>query len=936
MKKRMVLFLLSVATSAGPSIECQADTLQSWFDANGYTINVATDELGIEKLEPGSYDVLVLDGEHTYPNPTGWYVSQNETHLLFGPSPPGGSTASLVAEQEFGFYIDSYDGTFWTETALNGDGFDHALVFENTKGSGYIVAFEDLWGGGDQDYTDRIILVTPAIALRGSVYVTTGWWIFSERHALPYVEVALVQQNGQYHLTLNADENGEFEFADPGIPAGSYKLSCALQCKPDWATGDSELLKVMHDDSDVGVMSKNPFQIDFASPSPAPRDIEFGDPNYDVIGLTGTNADRIEDLAMGYHYAAGMWRFVHDVLEPQDPNVPSLDLPLEIRMFSPDPNNYRAWYTPSDNEVRLSVDYSRYASAPQPVRDVIRHECFHYLMDATIEDGAYHGHYEGTPPRLVWDDQNHQGFHNHCTGDSWVEGYAEYYPCVVKASLNEGNPHRFSIFGSLERQWEADDDHDEEFAVAALLWDLTDGKGENNEDNIRVTFERLWRLVGRPPVDQSADNEIDVKDLYDALVRDTPNGLVGEDNVEADGDPDGTQIAAADIDDIFVAHRIYADLNDNGTRDAGEEVGRAADQGRPNRRIPHPLHEGAFVRILVIDGQGAEINEGIIRIHERYDPPWQEYDDVEERRLPAGGLVYLHPGPKRFNPSLTLSVQDPLRNESDSIQFSMKDYRAMVERAQGPYVIVHEFELGAVAKTIQGDAFADPLGSDPQWFSAYVELEPNELPEEIDLTQVELAYAKGNKLDDPVPAASDPALPFVQNRITTDNDNDGVLELAVKFLRDPVADALEPLEQLMSVTLRWEDSTGNRHEGTAFFPGPKTGDVTDCVQENFGGMRFNRRTGIATYEVSLTNISASSVAVPLVVVVEEILPATVTVANADGLTADGKPYFDYSEAIASDEEFVPGQTSESRTWEVHNPTRARFTYSLRVWSGGTP
>ncbi|MGB2798337.1 MAG: thrombospondin type 3 repeat-containing protein [Dehalococcoidia bacterium] len=139
----------------------KADTLQGWFDANGYTIDVTTDELGIETFASGVYLVTIIDGEHGYVNPTGWYKAGDagDTHLIFPPPIADGQKAHANSTEEFGFYIDSNDGMFYTEKALNADGYDHAWVFENTKGPGYLVAFEDLWNGGDQDFTDRVIEV---------------------------------------------------------------------------------------------------------------------------------------------------------------------------------------------------------------------------------------------------------------------------------------------------------------------------------------------------------------------------------------------------------------------------------------------------------------------------------------------------------------------------------------------------------------------------------------------------------------------------------------------------------------------------------------------------------------------------------------------------------------------------------------------------------
>lgn len=50
MGKGVICLLLSMGISAMLALGGHADTLQSWFDAHGYNINVATDELGIERL----------------------------------------------------------------------------------------------------------------------------------------------------------------------------------------------------------------------------------------------------------------------------------------------------------------------------------------------------------------------------------------------------------------------------------------------------------------------------------------------------------------------------------------------------------------------------------------------------------------------------------------------------------------------------------------------------------------------------------------------------------------------------------------------------------------------------------------------------------------------------------------------------------------------
>lgn len=107
-------------------------------------------------------------------------------------------------------------------------------------------------------------------------------------------------------------------------------------------------------------------------------------------------------------------------------------------------------------------------------------------------------------------------------------------------------------------------------------------------------------------------------------------------------------------------------------------------------------------------------------------------------------------------------------------------------------------------------------------------------------------------------------------------------------------------------------------------------DVTSAVRINMGAMRYNRSTGIVTYEVSLTNISATAIPTHIFAVVDNISSPGVTVANADG-TIDSKPYFDYFESVGEGQ-LDPGATSEAKTWAFHNPTRLRFSLSVRILS----
>lgn len=78
------------------------------------------------------------------------------------------------AGNNFGYYLQRGTTIFYSDTSLNADSVDHMAAFQgtgdevqlpNTLGSGpwtpneYVLAWEDVFGGGDRDYTDMVLMV---------------------------------------------------------------------------------------------------------------------------------------------------------------------------------------------------------------------------------------------------------------------------------------------------------------------------------------------------------------------------------------------------------------------------------------------------------------------------------------------------------------------------------------------------------------------------------------------------------------------------------------------------------------------------------------------------------------------------------------------------------------------------------------------------------
>ncbi|HEY4366965.1 MAG TPA: DUF4114 domain-containing protein [Steroidobacteraceae bacterium] len=136
--------------------------------------NASSDSFGIYDLNDPSRRLTVFgagDGVNSVATVKlsaavggGWNVR------VRGDSSPAWSAPMTVATSAFGFYLSTAsNGTFFSNTGLNADGVDHMYAYQGT-GTGdlngdvfdtnaFILAWEDLAGGGDRDYQDFVAVV---------------------------------------------------------------------------------------------------------------------------------------------------------------------------------------------------------------------------------------------------------------------------------------------------------------------------------------------------------------------------------------------------------------------------------------------------------------------------------------------------------------------------------------------------------------------------------------------------------------------------------------------------------------------------------------------------------------------------------------------------------------------------------------------------------
>jgi hypothetical protein len=106
-------------------------------------------------------------------------------------------------------------------------------------------------------------------------------------------------------------------------------------------------------------------------------------------------------------------------------------------------------------------------------------------------------------------------------------------------------------------------------------------------------------------------------------------------------------------------------------------------------------------------------------------------------------------------------------------------------------------------------------------------------------------------------------------------------------------------------------------------------DVTSMVQVTYNNAIYDRVKKTTSYDVTLSNTSSETLFAPLIVVIENVTPSTVTVANPDGMTPDGRPYFTHDNLVG-DGKLEPNEISSVKRWVFNNPQRLRFTVNARV------
>ena len=107
-------------------------------------------------------------------------------------------------------------------------------------------------------------------------------------------------------------------------------------------------------------------------------------------------------------------------------------------------------------------------------------------------------------------------------------------------------------------------------------------------------------------------------------------------------------------------------------------------------------------------------------------------------------------------------------------------------------------------------------------------------------------------------------------------------------------------------------------------------DVTGDFRIDYSSLRTNRTDGTEIADVTLTNTSTLAEQDKLLLVLRNLQPADVSLANQSGLTADGQPYLDLPMTYGGDGLFSPGESLAMGSLTYSNPDSSRIDFQSQL------
>jgi hypothetical protein len=528
-------------------------------------------------------------------------------------------------------------------------------------------------------------------------------------HPMAYMKITLEADGQQY--PGYTDEAGNYQFTNvKGLTPDSISPpEATLKAEMSYFRDGKNYFYIIEEEG-KGFTIRKKFKVRSEADQRQDIDMKFNAPQNAKslkVGDTEYTADKpailwwASNLAPIYYYTGDAVDFSLTILKS---NI-NHKLPFKVYITGD------STYCSPDGYIAIGTADANYASTDRP-KNREYHEFSHYLMYS--EYGAWPEGFSQAGSK------NHAGFINPSSGDSYVEGFAEFMAMVMSEYSNDPDTIKpayiYASFGSMKRKFTPYQDlgSNEEFMVAGILWDLHD------KDGAGLTIQQMWPIL-----------KVKHKDFYEYY------------KAFKAAFPD----KADQIDRIFIAHKAFADLNPgNGKRDGfepyresappanntrydvgesyvdygikngniseikfdnGEVIGKVTSYGRPDRSQAG-MPPKAFIKV-----PNSAVQFYTVSIHNKNPSDGPDYEYTTEARE---GLLFLMPLPDGDEATymVTPKSQDFTAEKPYTITSSdyLKKYYSAPDGQR--YSDTHDFKLKPTGKHL--DVPYESLdGRKPKW-----------------------------------------------------------------------------------------------------------------------------------------------------------------------------------------------------------------------------
>jgi len=431
-----------------------------------------------------------------------------------------------------------------------------------------------------------------------------------------------------------------------------------------------------------------------------------------------------DDNALIFYYTNIAKKFYEDKL-----NYFFINTPLYV--LTENKNTDEAYFSSDQNpEINGKTKYPMiYFSSPTLLRTTREapinrefHEFSHYVMwdmYGELPPNHYDRDFAGNWIAL---DTNHDCFINHCSSDSYVEGFAEFMALVINKEMNVKPPQvsiipdfawsRYPV-GTTDYylEYNLDQVKDEELSFASLLWDLYDGVEAVDQDNIDLSLEDVWLIISQPYlcpeyyrynsallITEKLD-ETTTEFRYIHYIIDLYDGLMENELFYT--------YSANDIDSIFVSHKIFNDTNQDKIRQQGEPIGLnlLTDPDRRNQ----PVDE---TKLLTLDIPESMLPVDIL-LTTIHGGQYSQYDHeytVTISEYPARIPIIMPP--ETYEPEMKIEVVKQGYTDTNPLILDTNNYDTLIvtngnlgshtpgiDSSQAEYLIINQLDYPTTVET---------------------------------------------------------------------------------------------------------------------------------------------------------------------------------------------------------------------------------------------